>query len=192
MNGKGRFKVTINAPVVLGFAAACMVVQILNVLTGGASNLAVFSVYRAPLSNPLTWLRCVTHVLGHADWGHLLNNLMLLLVLGPMLEEKYGGGRLALVMVVTAAVTGIVNMVFFPNVALLGASGIVFAMVLLSSITSAREGELPLTFILVAVLYLGQQLYEGLFTSDNISQLGHIIGGLVGSVFGFAMNRSGK
>ena len=86
--------------------------------------------------------------------------------------------------------TAVVNMVFFPNVALLGASGIVFAMILLSSITSTDGHTIPLTFILVAVLYIGQQVYEGIFVADNISQLGHIVGGLVGTALGFVMSRN--
>ena len=183
------FRLAFNSPAVLGFAGVCLVAMVLNLLTDGASNRALFSTYRSSLLNPLTWVRCVTHVFGHADWGHLMNNLMLLLILGPMLEEKYGTANLVVVMAVTAVVTGIVNMLFFPGVALLGASGIVFAMILLSSITSAEAGTVPLTFIIVAVVYIGQQVYQGLFVADNISQMGHIVGGLVGSVLGFVMNR---
>ena len=189
-NGK-RIRVTFNAPVILAFALLCVAVQVLNILTHGESNRAVFSVYRAPLTDPMTWLRCVTHVLGHADWSHLLNNMMLLLILGPMLEEKYGSLNVLFVILATAIATGIVIMAFFPRVMLMGASGVVFAMVLLSSITSAGEGEIPLTFIVVAVLYLGQQVYEGIFVNDNISQIGHIVGGMVGSALGFVMNRNG-
>ena len=73
---------------------------------------------------------------------------------------------------------------------LLGASGVVFALILLSSFTCVREGEIPLTFILVAIIYIGQQIYEGLFIQDNISNLTHILGGLVGAVLGFVMNRN--
>ena len=185
-----RLKISFNSPAVLAFALACVAVQVLNVLTHGASNRVLFSTYRDSLLNPLTWLRCVTHVLGHADWNHLLNNMMLLLILGPMLEEKYGTANIVFVMLATAIATAVVNMIFFPNVALLGASGIVFAMVLLSSITSTDGHTIPLTFIIVAVLYIGQQVYEGIFVADNISQLGHIVGGLVGSVLGFVMNRT--
>lgn len=184
-----RLRVSFNSPAILIFALACVVVQVLNVLTHGASNRAVFCVYRGPLLNPMTWLRCLTHVLGHSDWDHLINNMMYLLILGPMLEEKYGTSNLVFVMMATAIVTGLVNILFFPGVALLGASGIVFAMVLLSSITSAGERTIPLTFILVAVLYIGQQIYQGVFVRDNISQMAHIAGGLVGSVLGFVMNR---
>ena len=188
-NNRQKLKITFNSPAILVFALICVAVQVVNVLTGGASNRAVFSTYRSDLLNPLTWLRCVTHVFGHADWTHLLNNMMLLLVLGPMQEEKYGTGNIVIVMLTTAVVTALVNMIFFPNVALLGASGIVFAMVLLSSITSTDGKTIPVTFILVAILYIGQQVYEGIFVADNVSQLGHIVGGLVGSALGFAMNR---
>ena len=189
MEKRKGLKISFNSPAVLVFALICVVAQVLNQVTHGASNLTLFSVYRASLANPLTYVRCVTHVFGHADWGHLMNNLMLLLILGPMLEEKYGTVNLVVVMAVTAVVTGIVNMLFFPGIALLGASGIVFAMILLSSITSAEAGTVPLTFIIVAVVYIGQQVYQGLFVADNISQMGHIVGGLVGSVLGFVMNR---
>ena len=184
-----RIRITFNAPAILTFALACVAVQVVNVLTHGASNRLLFSTYRSSLLNPLTWLRCVTHVLGHADWGHLLNNMMLLLVVGPAQEEKYGPANIVFVMLATAIATAVVNMVFFPNVALLGASGIVFAMILLSSITSTDGHTIPLTFILVAVLYIGQQIYEGIFVADNISQLGHIVGGLVGTALGFVMSR---
>lgn len=186
---RSKLRIRFNSPAILTFALVCVAVQIINTLTGGASNRMLFSVYRSSPANPLTWLRCVTHVLGHADWDHLLNNLMLLLVLGPMLEEKYGTRRIVLVMLATAVATGLVNMIFFPNVALMGASSIVFAMVLLSSITSTQEGTIPLTFIVVAVVYIGQQVYQGIFVNDNISQVSHIVGGLVGSALGFAMAR---
>ena len=186
---RSGLKISFNSPAILVFALICVAVQVLNVATQGASNRLLFSTYRSSLLNPLTWLRCVTHVFGHADWNHLLNNMMLLLILGPMLEEKYGTANIIFVMLATAVATALVNMIFFPNVALLGASGIVFAMVLLSSITSTDGKTIPLTFIVVAILYIGQQVYEGIFVADNISQMGHIVGGLVGSVLGFVMNR---
>lgn len=189
MNGKKGLRISFNAPVALGFMALCVGAQVLNIVTGGWANRALFSVYRASLLNPLTWVRCVGHVLGHADWNHLMNNMMYILILGPMLEEKYGSEDLMLVVLATAVVTGVVTMAFFPRVALLGASGVVFAFILLSSITATDGESIPVTFILVALIYLGQQVYEGVFVADNVSQLGHILGGAVGSALGFAMNR---
>lgn len=184
-----RLKISFNSPAVLGFMLVCVAAQLLNMATRGASNRLLFSVYRSRLTDPLTYVRCVGHIFGHADWNHLINNMMYILILGPMLEEKYGSADLMIVMLATAIVTGIVIMVFFPNVMLLGASGVVFAFILLSSITATDGESIPVTFILVALIYLGQQVYEGVFVADNISQLGHILGGAVGSALGFTMNR---
>ena len=188
-NNRPKLRITFNSPAVLIFALACVAVQVLNVVTHGASNRLLFSTYRSSLLNPLTWLRCVTHVLGHADWGHLLNNMMLLLVVGPAQEEKYGSANVVFVMLATAVATAVVNMVFFPNVALLGASGIVFAMILLSSITSTDGHTIPLTFILVAALYVGQQVWQAVTAHDNVSYMAHIAGGAVGAALGFGLNK---
>lgn len=50
---------------------------------------------------------------------------MLILVVGPLLEEKYGSANILFVILATALVTGIVNFIFFPYTQLLGASGVV-------------------------------------------------------------------
>ena len=190
MGKTGKLRVSVNAPAVLGFAGICLLAQVLNLITGGASNRVLFSVYRSSFLDPLAYLRCVCHVFGHVDFSHLMNNMLYVLILGPMLEEKYGTANMIIVMLATALVTGLLNLLLFPGVRLLGASGIVFAMILLSSITVTEDGAIPLTFILVAALYIGQQVYEGLFLRDNVSQLTHIAGGVVGSVLGFVMNRN--
>ena len=106
-----------------------------------------------------------------------------------MLEEKYGSSEIIWIIVSTAVVTGLVNCLLFPGIALCGASGVVFAFILLTSFTGFRQGELPVSVILVAMIYIGQQVYEGLFVQDNISNLSHIIGGLVGAVIGYRLNK---
>lgn len=186
------FRLAFNSPAVLGFAGVCLVAMVLNLLTDGASNRTLFSVYRAPLTNPLTWLRMVCHVFGHADWNHLLNNMMYVLLVGPMLEEKYGSVNLILVMLATALLTGLANFIFFPGTMLLGASGIVFALILLSSITRTEGGAIPVTFILVAILYIGQQVWQAITVRDNVSYMAHIAGGAVGAGLGFLLNKAGK
>ena len=189
---KKKLRLSFNAPAVLTFTALCVIVQIISMLTRGESNRVLFSVYRASLLDPLTWIRCFTHVLGHAGWEHLLGNIMYILILGPMIEEKYGTATTAFIMAATALVIGIINMVFFPGVMLLGASGIVFAFILIASITIREDNTIPVTFILVAVLYLGQQIWQGLFSQDNVSQMAHIVGGAVGAVLGFLLGKANQ
>lgn len=189
-NGGKKIRLSFNSPVILGFTLACFIVLILDKVTGSASTLALFSVYRSSLASPLTYIRFFGHVLGHASWDHFFGNIMMLLVVGPLLEEKYGSANILFVILATALVTGVINFIFFPHVQLLGASGVVFAFILLASLTSIEEEKIPLTFILVALIYIGQQVYDGLFIRDNVSNLTHILGGIVGSSLGYVMNKN--
>mgnify|MGYP000425318290 FL=1 len=189
---KRKYKITFNSPVVLSFAAASFVVMIINYITGGVSNQVAFMTYHSSLTSPMTYVRLFTHILGHAGWEHFIGNMAYILLLGPMLEEKYGSARVLQVIAITAAVTGVINYVFFWDVALCGASGVCFAFILLSSFTSFREGEIPLTVILVAIIFLGQQIYEGIVVQDNISNMAHVFGGIVGGIIGFSLNKKSK
>ena len=178
-----------NAPVVLTFSLLSLGALLLGMLTGGGSTRLLFCVYRAPLTDPLTYVRMITHVLGHANYTHFIGNIMPLLVIGPPLEEKYGSRRLLGCIALTALISGLVQFLLFPGSALLGASGIVFMMIVLSSFTAARKGEIPVTLILVVIFYLGGEIMDGLFKQDNVSQIAHIVGGLCGLVFGFTVRR---
>ena len=182
-----KIHITYNAPVTLTFILICGAVTLLGYLTGGRSTASLFAVYGLQLNDPLTYLRLFTHVLGHADLSHFLNNAMYLLILGPMLEEKYGK-RLIIVILSTAAVTGIVHNLLSPNTMLLGASGVVFAFIILASITGNEEG-IPVTLIIVALLWIGSEIYTGITTADSVSQLTHIVGGLTGGIIGLAFKK---
>ena len=184
-----RLRVTFNSPAVLCFAIACAAVTLLGEITGQTSTALLFSTRTSSLADPLTYVRLFTHVLGHSGWRHLIGNLSYVLLLGPLLEEKYGAKSLVRVILITALVTGVIHNLLFPRTLLLGASGVVFAFILLTSFTDVKEGEIPLTFVLVALIYLGQQIWEGVTVRDNVSNLSHIIGGLVGGGAGYLLNR---
>jgi len=183
-------KITWNSPVVLSFTLISGLALVLNMATGGWANTALFSVYRSSFADPLFYLRLFTHVLGHASLSHYASNMILFLLVGPLLEEKYGSRSLLSIILTVALVTGIVHIVISPNTALLGASGVDFAFILLASVTGTkRSDEIPLTLVIVAVIYISQQIYEGVAVQDNISQLTHIIGGAIGAVYGMALRR---
>ena len=181
-------KIKYNSPVILSFTFLSLFAVILGYLTVGASTSLLFCVYKGSLLDPLFYIRLFTHVLGHADWQHFLNNFMLILLVGPMLEEKYGSKKLLGMIVFTSFITGVMSVIFF-NTALLGASGIAFMMILLSSFVNIKQGGIPLTLILVAAAYIGNEIINGLISQDNISQLTHIIGGICGCGLGFVMNK---
>ena len=184
-----KLKVSFNAPVTLWFVILCFTVMLLGGLTGGRSDQLLFMTYHSSLRSPLTYIRFFTHVLGHSGWTHFIGNASYLLLLGPGLEEKHGSENVLKVILATALITGIANNLLFPGVGLCGASGVVFAFILLTSFTGFKEGEIPVTFILVAVIFIGQQVFEGVAYRDDISNFSHIIGGIVGSVIGYNLNR---
>ena len=185
-----KLRIQYKSPVVLSFALLSLLALLLGQLTGGWTTRALFCVYRAPLTDPLTYVRMVGHVLGHSGYAHYMGNMTLLLVVGPPLEEKYGSRRLLGCILFTALASGLVQFIFFPGTALLGASGIVFMMIVLSSLAGMREGTIPLTLILVVLIYLGGEIVDAVTVRDNVSQLTHIVGGLCGAGLGFAMKRS--
>lgn len=185
-------KLQFNAPVILGIFFISMAVLIAGEVTRGSSTIALFSVYRSSLLSPLFYLRLVGHIFGHASISHFFGNMLLLLVVGPPLEKIYGSKTIAICVPVTAAITGVLQVLIFPNSALLGASGIVFMLIMLSSLSGARSGQIPITLILVAIMYLGQELYSILFVDDNVANLMHIVGGICGICFGFQLSRKGN
>ena len=187
-----KLRITFNSPLVLGFSLLCAAATLLGTLTGESTTALLFSTHSAPLSDPLTYLRLFTHVLGHAGLAHLMGNMAYILLLGPALEEKYGWKNLLAVILGTALITGVIHNLLFPRTMLLGASGVVFAFILLTSFTEFREGEIPLTFILVALIYLGQQVWDAVTVRDNVSNLSHIIGGLIGGGAGYLLNAGAR
>jgi rhomboid protease GluP len=178
-----------NSPVILTFSLLSVAVLVLGQLTNMASTRLLFSVYRGSLLDPLFYVRLFGHVLGHVDWEHFINNFLVILLVGPMLETKYGSKNMFSMIAFTAFVTGVLNVLLFKS-ALLGASGIVFMLIILSSFVNTRQGKIPLTLILVAVIYIGGEIMTGLTSDDNISQLTHIAGGVCGGIFGFTFKKA--
>lgn len=172
-----------NSPVILTFTIVSFLTLVLGEITGGITTNMFFCTYRSSPFSVYTYIRLFGHVLGHANLEHYTGNILSILLLGPVLEEKYGSKNLLTMIGITAVVTGLLHNIFF-TVGLLGASGIVFMMIILASMASAKEGRIPLTLIVAVFVYIGDEIFAGAFTQDNISQLAHIIGGVCGGVFG--------
>ena len=180
---KRSFAIDLNAPVILWLTLIAFIVLIIDITTP-INMTMLLGARRTSFLDPMQYVRLFTHVVAHSGMGHYVGNFMLILAIGPMVEEKYGSTSLLLITVITAFVTGVINVVFFPGAVTVGASGIVFMLILMASFTNIRQGRLPITVLLVAVLYIGNEVMQGLFTSSNISHISHIVGGLCGAVFG--------
>jgi rhomboid protease GluP len=181
-------KLSYDSPVILTFALLALIVYIIQSIFP-ATTYKYFCIYDASVSDPLFYVRLFGYTLGHANFTHFISNIGMLLLIGPSVEEKYGSGYLVASMVFTAVAGGLAHCLLTDNLALLGASGIVFMLMFLSVGTRTKDGRIALSFILVALIYLGGAIYDMIFTSDNVSQLGHLVGGFCGIGCGALIDR---
>jgi len=182
-------KIEYNAPVVLTFSLLAAFIFVIDLMVP-YNLIENFFVYYGGV-RPLDWLRLFLWPFGHASFDHLFGNLSIILLIGPLLEEKYSSRYLAFGMVLTTIVVGAFQALFSSG-GILGASGIVFMMIIMTSFTrkpkidpeteeiEERKNTIPLTFVIIAILYLGREIYNGLFIANNISEMGHILGAIVG------------
>lgn len=172
-----------NSMVILTYFFLSLLVFILKKITANRSN-KLFSSSRGSIFNPLTYIRMITHILGHSSYNHFRNNFLYILLVGPMIEEKYGSINLLKMIIITALVTALINIIFSKKT-ILGASGIVYMLILLSSLVNLETGKIPVTLVLIFIFYIVTEIRDGLFKRDNISHLSHIIGAIVGFICGF-------
>lgn len=187
-----KFKISYNAPVTLTFILVCWLVLILDPMANGWLTENLFSVYRSSWTDPLTYVRMFGHVIGHVDRAHFIGNAVPILILGSSLEERYGSSTLLSAMFIAALASGLAWFVMFPDASLMGASGIVFLMVMLSTFGNVKDQSVPLTTILVFVLYVGNEVKGAMVLDDNVSQMAHIIGASCGTALGFMLNKYNK
>lgn len=177
-----------NSPAILTFALLSLGVLLLQNLTGDAAT-RFFAVYHTSWFSPMQYIRMFTSTLGHANLQHFTGNFLLILLIGPLLEERYGTENLIFMMLVTSLVKGILFIILSPaGAAAMGASGIVFMLILLASVTNIQKGRIPITLLLALAVYVGQDIWSHMFGPDsNISYLSHIFGGLSGAVLAFVV-----
>lgn len=181
-------KIEFNSPVVIWYTLISFLILMISFATGFDVTNSYFTCFATSTSDPMMYLRMVSYVFGHSSMQHYTGNFFLIILLGPMLEDKYGSKSLFFMMFVTALAGGIVNVIIGTH-GLRGASGIAFLFIILCSCTKVEAGKLPLSMVLVVLIYIGKELFSGMTATDNISQLTHIIGGVCGVVFGLYYNK---
>ena len=170
-----------NAPVTLTFFLFSFGVLILSYLTGKKSNY-FFSSERASLLNPFTYIRLFTNILGHEGFIHFSSNFLKILLLGPMIEEKYGSLNFLLMILITAFVTGVINYII-GKYRIMGSSNIVFMLIALSAFVNMSD-KIPLTLVFIIIFYFIDEVFH-LFIDDGVAHYGHLTGAVCGVIFGF-------
>ena len=180
-----NIKFDYNSIVIITYFLLSLLAWFLNTLSKGKTNKLFFSNYRSSLFNPLTYIRLFTHSIGHKDIDHLISNFLYILLIGPMIEEKYGSMNLLIMLLITSLVISLFNLLFH-NYEILGASGNVYMLIVLSSFSNIQEGKIPLTLILIFIFYIISEIRKNTFERNSKTyHEGHLLGALCGLIFGF-------
>lgn len=174
-----------NAPVILTYFFICLIILMIDKLCKGKFSATFFTTYKNDsLLNPLTYFKLISHSLGHADWDHLYTNFIKILLIGPLIEEKYGSINLLIAMILTSLIIGIVNKILGKG-GILGASGVAYMLILLSSFVNMENGKIPITLTLIILFFVVDEVIK-LFRrkKDGVSHLGHITGAICGIILG--------
>lgn len=113
-----------------------------------------------------------------------------MLLVGPAVEHEFGSKNFLLIIVAVAVSSAFVHLAVGKEYTYqLGASGVVFAAILLSSLVTASHGTIPLSFIIVATWWIGDEMWKFFFSGDAVSHHAHISGGIVGTIAGYYIHR---
>lgn len=174
-----------NSPVILTYFFICLIILIIDKIMRGKFSTMFFSSGRNDsLLNPLTYFKLVSHSLGHSNWDHLYSNFLKILLIGPLIEEKYGSYQLLIMMIITSLIIGIINRLFSKN-RILGASGIAYMLIVLCSFVNIEDGKIPLTLVLILLFFVVDEIINLLRRKkDGVSHLGHVTGAICGLILG--------
>lgn len=176
-------KIVINAPFMMIFAFFCGASYLLHVYTNGALTDRLFSVYRSTEMDLWWCFRFVFHVCGYSNPAVLFEDLFLILAIGPMLEEKYDF-KVVLLVGAIAIVSSVFHFLMFPGVSLAGAKGVITGLLVMGSFTGAKDGSIPITFIIMLFVLIGQQVYRGFYGSGDAVTNAYVAESIVGGVIG--------
>ncbi len=173
-----------NSVVIISYFLICLLVLIIDTISKGKLN-NFLTTRRGSLLNPMTYIRLVTSGLCHKDWTHFRNNFVMILLVGPLLEEKYGSIPMLEMIIITTIASSLVHLFIYENGAI-GASDNVYMMVVLCSIVNISQGKIPVTLILIFLFYVADEIIKQIFKrNDNIAHDSHIVGAICGFIFGY-------
>ena len=179
-----NLKFDYNSKVIITYLLICLIAWFLNTITRGKTNKLLFESYRSSPLNPLTYIKLFTHCIGHKDFDHLVSNFLYILLVGPMIEEKYGSINTLILLLLTSLVIALFNIIF-TNYRILGASGNVYMLIVLSSFSNISEGKIPITVLLILIFYIIGEIKNSILEGNKkIYHDGHLLGALCGLIFG--------
>ena len=172
-----------NSVVTLSYFFICLIIQIINGLSRNEFSTKYLTCSRYRITDVRFYTGVLTHAIAHGDWDHFINNMTILLLLGPSVEERYGSIPFLIMLLITTVLVGYINMVITSK-SIYGASSNTSMLIVLASFASASQGKIPLTVILICLIYFVREI-KRILKRDGSYHVGHIMGYICGLVFGF-------
>ncbi|MCQ9123738.1 rhomboid family intramembrane serine protease [Rodentibacter caecimuris] len=165
--------------------AICVIVYLLQQLGFEESIMEIFH-YPVYFDQDGELWRYITHTFVHLSNIHIIANLSWFWLFGSVIERYFGGGKLFLIFLVSAIVSGIVQN-YFSGAGFFGLSGVVYAVlgyVFVVDKLNANIFNLPKGFFTMLLVGLIFGFISPLF-NIYIGNAAHISGFIVGLFWGF-------
>lgn len=135
----------------------------------------------------------LTAIFVHANWVHLIGNVIFLYVFGSALENEVGELRTAAVFLTGGVLSFIFSIPFYPDAKMVGASAAIFAV--MATVLLVRRPGISLKFLSplgpIAVLFFIFNI-AAIGSKDNVAYISHLIGFVIGLFFGIRWNEKWK
>lgn len=128
------------------------------------------------------YFRIFTYPFGFSSWNQMTANLVFILLLCPRVESAFGKFFTFMLILVTVVFAGVVC-VCFSNSVIYGTSGIVCMLLILSIYISIDKKQIPLSYVLLAVIYFMREIIS-IIDTNTIEVFCHFAGSLAGSLMG--------
>jgi membrane associated rhomboid family serine protease len=199
---KKRYKIMFDAPVTIVFVLLTIAVYFVNIMMKESLIPMMFTCRSLKaadpeaafnLKNALDYARLILHVFAYTDFPTLLINAVILLLLGSILEERYGSLMLFIMIFIAALVSGVLA-VCSPQVPFTGTDSIIFMMIFLLSLTALAKHTVQVSWLLAFIAFTAYKAYGFTTTGtknlsaiiqDNLGLLISLAAGICGSLAGF-------
>lgn len=189
----------INLPYSLIIVFLCIFVALFQVLIPLFTDINIEFINLFGLSRYILFVQhniwtIVTYMFLHGNFGHLFFNMIALFFLGPELERRIGGKLFLIVYFVSGILSGVGHILFISNpmIPVIGASGAIFGVLACLAIIAPRMTIyiyfFPIKMIYALLFFILINLIM-LPLDTNVAYFAHLIGLIVGSIFGVILNK---
>jgi len=134
----------------------------------------------------------ITGIFVHANWVHLIGNMVFLYVFGNILEDEVGAFNTALVFFTGGVLSFILSIPFYPGANMLGASAAIFSV--MAALLLVRRPVYSFRFLspigpLALLYFIFNIMAIKNAAGGNVAYMSHVLGFVIGLFFGARWNK---